>query len=244
MPIPFPYSLKLRTYSEFIEVSKILDKEYGTKSYLLQTSLESLNKRFLKRDMNYAIQEIVDFLFKNQNKVYSNEDWLTDRHLEKINSFSYLLEDFKSNNFKIKHPISMKYFGKERWVIHPGNSRLFFKDLVKDTVNVFITDFTGNLKEDYNMNFQNIEDGNFDVKGLYFFCDTTKGRELDKVPGKMAEYIEGRNITYAELLPDIPKVLGDPRLYDPPKVYELKNNIVYVDGKEVIKYSDKWEFVL
>lgn len=235
-----PYEYHLDTYQDFIDVNKAIDEYLGTSTYMYRGTLKSICQNFFP-DRNHpeAINYIIETLFKDKNTVVSNEPGLTDRDLEKINTFDVLLHSI--NEHGIKNPLSLNYFKTKRWGTHPGNSRLFFEDYYTKDVLSMITDYSGTLKEDYpHMTFIDLKDIEFDISNLYLlFKSTVDGTPNSiRIPSGL-DYIE-----YKELTNDDAKVLSDPTKLKIPRVYELKKDkYVTVDDNIVLeKRNNIWEF--
>ena len=133
-----PKRFDLKTYEDFIYVSDILDEYIGCKTYIIETTLQQLNKEFFKRNYTTDIEDIINELFRESNHVFSNEPGLTNRDLEKINSFDVLYHSIKKNG--IKFPLSINYFSTGLWGSHPGNTRLFFEYFYTEKVLAVVGD--------------------------------------------------------------------------------------------------------
>jgi len=87
-----PHEYHLETYQDFIDVNKAIDTYLGTKTYMYRGTLKSVCQNFFP-DRNHpeAIEYIVNTLFKDGDTVLSNEPGLTNRDLEKINTFDSIV---------------------------------------------------------------------------------------------------------------------------------------------------------
>ena len=87
-----------------------------------------------------------------------------------------------------------------------------------------------------NKNFSELEDVSFSVDEVSILLNNTiKGPNTIRRPA-------GKNIIYKELTDNPSAELGNPTLYDPPRWYQLKNDIVYVcDRPTVEKVNGEWQ---
>lgn len=235
-----PCEYHLETYQDFINVNKAIDEYLGTKTYMYRGTLKSICQNFFPdRDHPYAIDYIVNTLFKDSNTVISNDAGLTGRDLEKINTFDVLLRSI--NEHGIKNPLSLNYFKTKKWGTHPGNSRLFFEDYYTDEVLGMVTDYSNTIKEDYpHLDFLELDDCEFDISELHVLFKST----IDGTPNTIripsgVDYIEYKELTEGPYLE-----LGDPTKYDPPRVYQLKKSkYVTVDDNITLEKSNgTWKF--
>ena len=232
-----PKRFDLETYEDFIYVSNILDEYIGCKTYVIETTLEQINKEFFKRNYKIDIEDIITELFKNSNQIISNQPGLTHRDLEKINSFDVLYHSIKQNG--IKYPLSINYFQTGLWGAHPGNTRLLFEGFYTKKVLAVVSDYKGTVQQDYpNIKFMKTNETSFDVSGLYVLINNTKfgGPNTIRRPAKNSA------INYKELTDGPEKTLADPTLYNPPRTYRLNNNKVYVDDKLILVKDNTWRF--
>ena len=232
-----PKRFDLETYEDFIYVSNILDEYIGCKTYIIETTLEQLNKEFFKKNYKTEIEDIIIELFKNSNQIISNQPGLTHRDLEKINSFDVLYHSIKQNG--IKYPLSINYFQTGLWGAHPGNTRLLFEGFYTKKVLAVVSDYKGTVQQDYsNIKFMKTNETSFDVSGLYVLINNTKfgGPNTIRRPAKNSA------INYKELTDGPEKTLADPTLYNPPRTYRLNNNKVYVDDKLILVKDNTWRF--
>ena len=232
-----PKRFDLETYKDFINVSNILDEYIGCKTYIIETTLEQLNKEFFKRNYKIDIEDIITELFSKSNQIISNQPGLTHRDLEKINSFDVLYHSIKQNG--IKYPLSINYFQTGLWGAHPGNTRLLFEGFYTKKVLAVVSDYKGTVQQDYsNIKFMKTNETSFDVSGLYVLINNTKfgGPNTIRRPAK------NDAINYKELTDGPEKTLADPTLYNPPRTYRLNNNKVYVDDKLILVKDNTWRF--
>ena len=232
-----PKRFDLETYEDFIYVSNILDEYIGCKTYVIETTLEQINKEFFKRNYKIDIEDIITELFKNSNQIISNQPGLTHRDLEKINSFDVLYHSIKQNG--IKYPLSINYFQTGLWGAHPGNTRLLFEGFYTKKVLAVVSDYKGTVQQDYsNIKFMKTNETSFDVSGLHVLINNTKfgGPNTIRRPAKNSA------INYKELTDGPEKTLADPTLYNPPRTYRLNNNKVYVDDKLILVKDNTWRF--
>ena len=231
-----PYAYHLEDYQSFVQVVQAIDLYIGTKTYMFSGTLKQINDNFFQRDIHAAINDDIENLFKDNKTVYSNEPGLIHRDLEKINSLDYILSDL-SSGIKIKNPLSLNYFETSLWGTHPGNTRLLFSDYYTDIVTAMVTDYKGTVREDYpHLDFIDVADTEFSIDGLVVLINTTiKGPNTIRRPA-------GRNVTYKEITDRPSRELGNPTLYDPPRWYQLKKNVVTVcDRPTVEKVKGKWQ---
>jgi len=232
-----PKRFDLETYKDFINVSNILDEYIGCKTYIIETTLEQLNKEFFKRNYKIDIEDIITELFSKSNQIISNQPGLTHRDLEKINSFDVLYHSIKQNG--IKYPLSINYFQTGLWGAHPGNTRLLFEGFYTKKVLAVVSDYKGTVQQDYpNIKFMKTNETSFDVSGLHVLINNTKfgGPNTIRRPAKNSA------INYKELTDGPEKTLADPTLYNPPRTYRLNNNKVYVDDKLILVKDNTWRF--
>ena len=232
-----PKRFDLETYEDFIYVSNILDEYIGCKTYVIETTLEQINKEFFKRNYKIDIEDIITELFSKSNQIISNQPGLTHRDLEKINSFDVLYHSIKQNG--IKYPLSINYFQTGLWGAHPGNTRLLFEGFYTKKVLAVVSDYKGTVQQDYpNIKFMKTNETSFDVSGLHVLINNTKfgGPNTIRRPAKNSA------INYKELTDGPEKTLADPTLYNPPRTYRLNNNKVYVDDKLILVKDNTWRF--
>lgn len=230
-----PHAYKLHDYDTFIQTINVMDKHCCMKTYVYKNTLKHINDTFIKLHFHGSISTYIDNLFKNSNTVYSNEDWLTDRDLEKINSIDVIL-----HSLPIRNPLSLNYFGDGKWGAHPGNSRLHFYDRYTIPVNAMICDHSNRIKLDYpDEDFLDPTDTSFSVDNLYILLNNTTKNGPNSIRRPA-----GRNLDYVELT-DLPEMrMSDPRKYSPPRCYRLKinNTLVTVDDRPVIqKVNGEWQ---
>lgn len=232
-----PKRFDLKTYEDFIYVSDILDEYIGCKTYIIETTLQQLNKEFFKRNYTTDIEDIINELFRESNHVFSNKPGLTHRDLEKINSFDVLYHSIKKNG--IKFPLSINYFSTGLWGSHPGNTRLFFEDFYTEKVLAVVGDYKGTVQKDYpNIKFMRPNETSFDISELHVILNNTKFGG----PNSISRPAQKKKVNYKELTDGPEKVLGDPTLYNPPRTYRLNNNKVYVDDKLILVKDNTWRF--
>lgn len=230
-----PHSYKLDDYQEFVDVTQAIDLHLGTTTYIFTGTLKQINDNFFKRSIHHSILDEVNNLFKDSNTVFSNDPGLTHRDLEKINSLDYILSDL-SSGIKIKNPLSLNYFETSLWGTHPGNTRILFSEYYTDTVLGVVTDYKGTVRQDYpHLTFVKPSETAFQIDGLHVLLNNTvNGPNTIRRPA-------GRNVTYKELTDKPSAELGNPTLYDPPRWYQLKKDIVYVcDRPTAEKVNDEW----
>ena len=231
-----PHQYELKDYESFVQVVQAIDDFLGTKTYIFSGTLKQINDNFFQRDIHQCILDEVNNLFKHKNTINSNDTGLIHRDLEKINSLDYILSDL-SSGVKIKNPLSLNYFETSKWGTHPGNTRLLFSEYYTDTVIGMVTDYKGTIREDYpHLEFKSITDIEFSIDGLVVLINTTiNGPNTIRRPA-------GKNIIYKELTDNPSAELGNPTLYDPPRWYQLKNDIVYVcDRPTIEKVNGEWQ---
>jgi len=231
-----PHQYELKDYESFVQVVQAIDDFLGTKTYIFSGTLKQINDNFFQRNIHQCIVDEVNNLFKHKNTIYSNDTGLIHRDLEKINSLDYILSDL-SSGVKIKNPLSLNYFKTSQWGTHPGNTRLLFSNYYTDTVISMVTDYKRTVEHDYpHLHFSELEDVSFSVDEVSILLNNTiKGPNTIRIPA-------GKNIIYKELTDNPSAELGNPTLYDPPRWYQLKNDIVYVcDRPTVEKVNGEWQ---
>jgi hypothetical protein len=100
-----------------------------------------------------------------------------------------------------------------------------------------VTDYKRTVEHDYpHLHFSELEDVSFSVDEVSILLNNTiKGPNTIRRPA-------GKNIIYKELTDNPSAELGNPTLYDPPRWYQLKNDIVYVcDRPTVEKVNGEWQ---
>ena len=230
-----PKRFDLETYEDFIYVSNILDEYIGCKTYVIETTLEQINKEFFKKNYKTEIEDIIIELFKNSNQVVSNEPGLTHRDLEKINSFDVLYHSIKQNG--IKYPLSINYFQTGLWGAHPGNTRLLFEGFYTKKVLAVVSDYKGTIQQDYpNIKFMKPNETSFDVSELHVVLNNTKfGGPIVSVDHT------NKKINYKELT-DGPEKRWQILHYIIQRTYRLNNDKVYVDDKLILVKDNIWRF--
>ena len=232
-----PKRFDLETYDDFIYVSNILDEYIGCNTYVIETTLEQLNKEFFKRKYETEIEDVITELFSNSNQVISNQPGLTHRDLEKINSFDVLYHSIKQNG--IKYPLSINYFQTGLWGAHPGNTRLMFEGFYKEKVLAVVSDYKGTIQQDYpNIKFTKPNKTSFDISELHVVLNNTKFGG----PNSISRPAQKKKVNYKELTDGPKDTLADPTLYNPPRKYRLNNNKVYVDDKLILIKENIWRF--
>lgn len=229
-----PTNFELTDYESFVQTVQAADQYLGTKTYIYKNTLKHINDNFFHFDISQDIDSYIRHLFKEKNVVHSNEPGLTHRDLEKINSIDVIL-----HSLPIRNPLSLNYFGNNSWGAHPGNTRLHFGDVYTDEVYAMVVDHKHIIKQDYpDEIFYDLDEIKVDVNKLNILVTHT-------IDGpNVIRNAAGKNVNYMELTDNPGATLGDPTLYDPPRVYRLKKGktIVTVDDRIVFqKVNDKWQ---
>ncbi len=231
---------KIESYQHFVDLSNQFDRYYKTKTYISFLTLTEINKIFLQINPHMYLSHLINELFKKNKIVYSNEPWLNDSHIGKLNALSKIITDIRSG-IGITSPISMGWFNTAKVAMHPGNTRLLLHELYHKQIPVVITDHNGNFLKKYSVKCFNLSEVETDtVIGLDFSVDNTS------LPDSSGTYrkIAPPNTTFKELTDHCP-FYSSPTLADPPRCYEVKDKKVYIDGTCYAVYSKKkWKLIL
>ena len=241
---------EIKDWKHFITLTNQADSISNTKTFIYKGSISSVVVDLLKWDndynsySSYQFSKEIEMLFRKSDTVLSNE--IGPVKSTKINAFDYILETFRQG-YPIVDPVNLHYFGNGKLTPHPGYTRLLFGKLYTKNIDCIIYDYTnGKFKQDFkNINIVTPGETHIDInKRRYMFSHTgltKRPRELHKMSGKE------NGVKYREVKSKdpIPKELGDPRLYNPPRIYKKENDVVTVDGKEVLRNNNGfWELVL
>lgn len=229
-----PTSFELTDYESFVQTVQAADQYLNTKTYIYKNNLKYINDSFFHKNINQDFDSFVRNLFKEKDIVSSDEPGLTHRDLEKINSIDVIL-----HSLPIRNPLSLNYFGNGSWGAHPGNTRLSFGDVYKKDVYAMVVDHNHSIKNDYpDEHFYELDEIKLNVNKLNILVThTINGPNTIRIAA-------GKNVNYMELTDKPSAELGNPTLYDPPRIYRLKKNktLVTVDDRIVLeKVDDKWQ---
>lgn len=241
---------KINDWEHFVALTNQADAISKTKTFIYKGSISSVVKDLLKWGDDYdeysshRFSQEIEMLFRKSDKVLSNQ--VGPIKSTKINAFDYILETFRKG-YSIMDPLNLHYFGNGKLTPHPGYTRLLFGKLYTMNINCIIYDYTnGKFVQDFkDINIFTPDETNFDIsERRYMFShtgQTKKPKQIHKMSGKK------NGVKYREVngKDPIPKELGDPRLYNPPKIYIKQNNLVTVNGRKVLKNNNGlWELVL
>ena len=111
----------LTSYEHYLTVTKRADAESGQKTWIYRGTIKDIwinlfgfDDDAIRRNIHGSIVHVIDELFSNSNKVWSNEDWLNTEHsrddlLTKPNAFYHILEELR-NGQKIYDPLNLVWF--------------------------------------------------------------------------------------------------------------------------------------
>jgi len=237
------FKTKLKNYEHFVELTSMFDSQYGTKTCVSKTTLKNIGIA-VKRDNNWVNTNIsfrIKNIFANSNIIYSSGNNHTS--LIDINASADLVNDIR-NNVAIKHPICLFLFNRNRWFIHPGNMRLLFLNQYFEDVDVIVTNYSKyKLEKKINFKLYQPNDLSIDsVTGLDFFTYWSNSDARSSFKRRV-----GRKKYLIKEIEDAAsvKILKDPKIYNPPRVYELKNNKVYMDNIPFLELiNNNWYFCI
>lgn len=233
----------LKSYQHFTELISNFDRQYFTQTYVSKTTLKNI-AAVLDRDkkwVNSHITNDINNIFADSNIIYSNQK--NHSSLVHINASADLVTDLR-NNILIKTPICLFLFNRNKWFIHPGNMRLLFLDQYFNNVDVIVTNYSKyKLEKKINFKLYHPNDLSIDsVIGLDFFTYWSKSNARSSFRRRV-----GRKNYLIKEIEDAAsvKILKDPKIYNPPRVYELKNNKVYMDNIPFLELiNNNWYFCI
>lgn len=226
--------LPIETYEQFVELCDKFDSFYQTKTYITYLTLKEINDKFVNRDIYNYLENLIANLFSSKYTVYSNEPWLSNSHIGKINAISKIVDDIRCGT-GITAPMSMSWFGKTRYGVHPGTTRILFADVYYEKIPLVITDYTNKFKQKHK--WLDLVEPNQIVEqsiiGMKFAIDSTS------LPDSPKAYRDVAKNTVFKELNDHNDFYAKPTLANPPREYKLVDNKLYVDNICYACYSNK-----
>jgi hypothetical protein len=230
----------VKDYQHFVELTNEFDNFHGTKTYISFLTLAEISKTFTDDNSDMYLSRLINSLFADSNVVLSNEAWLNDSHIGKLNALSKIIDDIKTG-VGITSPVSLSWFGKMNIAIHPGGTRLMVAELYNKPVPVVITDFVGKFKKKFPVECISPQDTEVaEVVGMNFAVDSTA---LSDSPGVYRRSAPA-NTFFKELTDHCP-FYANPTKADPPVRYEITNDKLLIDGVCYACYNkEKWKLTL
>jgi hypothetical protein len=233
-------SQKIKSYQHFLNLTKEFDDFYNTKTYASFLTLKEIDNLLVNVNAPAQLSKLINQLFVDNTIVFSNEKWLNDSHIGKINALSKIIDDIR-NGIGVTSPISVSWFTNYKLALHPGTTRLMLSEVYHDKVPVIITDFAGNFPATFsNVEFFTVDTVTVDqVVGVDFSVDSTS------LPDSSGTYRRAapKNTTFKELT-DHCSFYACPTLADPPRRYELLDNKLYVDNICYAQYNNAWQLII
>jgi hypothetical protein len=226
--------LPIETYQQFVDLANQFDSFYQTKTYITYLTLKEINDNFVNRNIYNYLKHLIDNLFFSSHVVYSSDPWLNDGHIGKINAISKIIDDIRCGT-GITTPMSMSWFGKGRYGVHPGTTRILLADVYKEKIPLVITDHTNKFKQKHKW-LDLVEPNQIfekSVIGMKFAIDNTKLSDSPRVYRDVA-----KNTVFKELN-DHNDFYAKPTLANPPREYKLEDNKLYVDSICYACYTNK-----
>lgn len=118
---PHWHHYHLKSFEHYLKITKLADADANQKTWVYRGTIKDIWKNIFGLDedgvrhtIHGSIVKVLDELFANSNKVWSNEDWLTNNHsrddlLTKPNAFYYILEELRSGQ-KLYDPLNLVWF--------------------------------------------------------------------------------------------------------------------------------------
>jgi len=238
-------SVDIEDYDHFVRLTKKFDKDWDTTTYILQETLNDISNLIWKYDVSATLDNQIKYCFGDKKVLWTNNKDIDSDRMVKMISFKSMIDSLKKEK-RFVNPICCNYFDTKEFSIHPGGTRMIFKDIVKEPVTLIITDYSGILKNDYpGLQFIPYNRRRFDTTKLEFMtADNSDGnpRGFTSACGnKMYKYKELKTIDTTLGMYEN----GNPHTLPEPIKLELKKNSVYVGNQRIIiKENNSWRFVI
>lgn len=246
------FDLNYKTYTYYCELTlkEIWDNFLVKNHYNNRWSADTLNDY----THNIVEQKILP-LFKEKNKVYSDDIGIDQGGIGKLNSI-YLMKNDLCNGIDFVYPISISFFDENSSVIHPGGTRMMFGNIYNKPIKTVITDYTNTIfKTHPHLPLKKYEtiNYNFSTNPLIYVEVPSNHEDCPSAFNKVLNtYSIGKNakVLYIKELVDYNITLPDhsyhrPASIKPPRKFFLKNNKIYVDKMLlIIKDNGKWKITI
>tara|TARA_B110000503_G_scaffold140887_1_gene232959 strand:- start:822 stop:1529 length:708 start_codon:yes stop_codon:yes gene_type:complete len=230
---------KLKTVKEVEDFCKEFDNKYKTTTYFTELDLTTIFK-IIKQNTDFSkqIRVMIGQVFKYGNNVYSNDLRLNTSYIGKLNTFYLIIKDIKLGK-RFYSPMSISLFKDGTSILHPGNTRAMFYEIYHNPIQCMITDYNQTPMKFFPCNFT----WNPEAQGLHW------GYSQDRLNPHIPNGFKNQDLYFKEIS-DIRLDKQDfsfhqPRMIDPPRFFELKNNTVYINDVAIVRLiNNKWKIVL
>lgn len=227
----------------------LFDKKYKTRTWVFDATIADIDHTLLNDQYRNEPIGYLEECFSNfkNNKFYSNDPHFVndlaqwDINKRKFHDLCWCYSLWQlSNSIKnegMLHPLGIQRFNEKGFAAHPGTTRLRFNKY-KVPQQVILTDYTGrNFAQDYPQ---------FNAKPV-FLCEL---RNVIGLYHKIGFMEDGRPKTLLQVskekmpwqsISSMWKINNNPSLLDPPILYEMKDNHIYINKQPVVAKKDgKW----
>ena len=258
--------IDIKNYDHFSELIRDFDLLFNTKTYIVHAPIHDilLNLRANRFKEDPPTNEIfpkkwsedVDFnlnrMFQNRKSFFIKDCLDTDKKylIAYFNRIGVLVSNIKQN-IPLKYSMGLHHT-KNFTGIHPGGARTFITGIYKEPVYFLVTDYTGKIKQDFNMfKFYNISDRPFPIDN----CKLRIGKlwKNKNQPIKF-ENIKGLNIFEKNMLKnhlaeedvlyykEVDESSLEFKFLDPSIEFKLENKNFYVNNECILikQKDDLW----
>lgn len=235
----------IEDYSHFVSLTKEFDEKYNTRTYILQDNLRIVSNLIWPYSVHGVLDAEINYCFADKTVLYTNKKNIDPDRMVKMVSFKTMLDSLRKER-RFLHPICTHYFPTKKFAIHPGGTRLIFKDIVREPVTTIITDYSGLLQRDHpDARYLECDEVEFDVSELAFLtADNSDGR-----PRGFTSVCGDEVLRYKELKTtddDLGMYAnGNPHNLDVVYKLELIDETVRVNDTTIInKVDEQWQLVM
>ena len=238
-------SIEIEDYEHFVSLTEKFDKDWNTVTYILQEKLTDIADLIWKNTVHGTLDNEIKYCFGDRKVIWTNKKDINPDRMVKMISFKSMIDSLKKDR-RFVNPICCNYFDTKKFSIHPGGTRMIFKDVVEEPVTLVITDYSGELKKDYSdIQFIPYNRRRFDTTGLEFMtADNSDGKPrgfTSACGDKMYKYKELK--TTDDTLGMYEN--GNPHALPEPIKLELQEDSVYVDNQLIIRKENKeWQLAM
>jgi hypothetical protein len=212
------------------------DTQHGCKTIFTKMTLEYI-RQFLNKPYEHTyIDNLVKQMFAKSTVVFSNDPSVPESPIGKLNSFYLINQDLK-NNRKFYSPISITLL-PDRYILHPGSTRLLYSHLYTAPISVMITDYT-------NRSLESPNEFDFNPTQSTLHSSYSKDPSDPYIPSKFRtedlwfKQIVDNRVDYNGLSYHVPRKIK------PPRIFQLRDKQITANNVTILRYIKKhWRIVL
>lgn len=226
-------------YSSLTELKNYcadFDIQHGCKTIFTKMTLKCL-RQFLNKPYEHTyVDSLVKQMFEEQTVVFSNDLSVPESPIGKLNSFYLINQDLK-NNRKFYSPISITLL-PDRYILHPGSTRLLYSHLYTAPISVMITDYTNRVSESTT---------EFDFNPMQSVLHSGYSKDLSdpyiprgfRTEDCWFKQIVDSRLDYNDLSYHLPRKIK------PPRIFQLRDKLITANNVPILRYVKKhWRIVL